>query len=389
LFGISGILPTLVASPVNPYTAQTSVFDQNIRNPYMHRISFGIQRELPSGIVADLSYVGGLGRQLFYTNTTNPGMPGATAAATQSTPFGTQTLRLFANRGNIQIRSSGLTSSYNAMQLNVRRRLANTMIGEMMFSSSYTWSKNMDTLSETFATNSSTQNPSLSPAWGIPLKNVDWGPSDNDRRQTWVTAMNWNVRGPKKGILGQIAGGWQVAPIITLQSGTPYTVVNGADRDFDGTSIGDRAELGNPYAPINSFARVVPSTTCATKLRNPLNLYCVSAKDVHWIQVTSYSRFSNQQRNSNYTQGLFTLDANIMKTFRLTERFKFEYRAEIFNLTNNQNFNTPASATNRSVTAAGVDPKKGTNNFLNQGLLSNNGNGNGSRTMRMGLKLIF
>jgi hypothetical protein len=269
------------------------------------------------------------------------------------------------------------------MQLNVRRRLGSTLLGEMLVSSSYTWSKNMDTLSETFATNSSTQNPSLSPAWGIPLKNVDWGPSDNDRRQTWVTAMNWNVRGPKKGILGQIAGGWQVAPIITLQSGTPFTIVNGADRDFDGTTIGDRADVGNPYAPITSFARQVPVATCASRLRNVATNKCVTRFDVHWVQVTSLSRFSNQQRNGVYTQGLFTVDANILKTFRINERLKFEYRAEIFNLTNAQNYNTPASATNRTLSSA-----TGTS-FLNQGLLSNNGNGNGSRTMRMGLKLIF
>jgi hypothetical protein len=115
-------------------------------------------------------------------------------------------------------------------------------------------------------------------------------------------------------------------------------------------------------------------------LQNPLNNACVTAFDVHWIQVTSLSRFSNQQRNSVYTQGLFTVDANILKTFRITERLKFEYRAEIFNLTNNQNFNTPASATNRNVTAAGAA------NFLNQGLLAS---GNGSRTMRMGVKLLF
>jgi len=306
-------------------------------------------------------------------------MPGATAAATQSTPFGTQTLRLFPNRGAIQIRGSGLTSNYNAMQLNVRRRLGSTFIGDLLLSSAYTWSKNMDTLSETFATNSSPQNPSLSPAWGTPLKDVDWGPSDNDRRQTWATAMNWNVRGPKKGILGQIAGGWQVAPVITLQSGTPFTVVNGADRDFDGTTIGDRADIGNPYQPINTFARPVTAATCATLLQSGTGK-CVSRFDVHWVQVTGYNRFSNQQRNASYTQGLFTVDANIMKTFRLTERWKFEYRAEIFNITNSQNFNTPASSTNRTLSSAtGVS-------FLNQGLLSA---GNGSRSMRMGLKLIF
>jgi hypothetical protein len=134
---------------------------------------------------------------------------------------------------------------------------------------------------------------------------------------------------------------------------------------------------------MNTFAKAVLPSVCATKLQNPANGFCVSRLDVHWVQLTTLSRFSNQQRNSVYTQGLFTVDANILKTFRITERFKFEYRAEIFNITNNQNFNTPASATNRNLTATSAA------NFLNQGLLTNSGNGNGSRTMRMGVKLLF
>ena len=63
---------------------------------------------------------------------------------------------------------------------------------------------------------------------------------------------------------------------------------------------------------------------------------------------------------------------------KLGERFNFEYRAEIFDLTNHQNFNTPVSATNRNVTSS-----TGTN-FLNYSVLNG-----GSRTMRMGVKLIF
>jgi hypothetical protein len=378
---LSAILPTLTPVAVTPLSQATSIFDKDIRNPYYHRFSLGIQRELPSSIVMDLAYVGSLGRQLFYTNPINPTLPNATFTSTGA--------RVFPNRGLIQIRDSGLTSSYNALQLQVRRKYMTTPLGSIGINSSYTWSKNLDVLSETFASNSSGQNPSRSPLFGK-LKDVDWGPSDNDRRHIWVTSMMWELRGPKHGILGHVLGGWSVAPIITLQSGTPFTILNGTDRDLDGSTLGDRGQISNLNAPLNTRAKVVPTTTCATGLQNPAigtaaGVGCVSAADVHWLQVLTYSPTANESRNSNYTSGLFQMDANILKRFTLTERFKLEYRAEIFNLTNNENFDTPVSSTNRNLTAS-----TGTN-FLNydlidQGNLSGN---HDNRAMRMGLKVIF
>lgn len=376
---LSTAFNSLAPLAVNPYTSQTSMFGKHIRNPYYHRFSLGIQRELPSSIIMDLSYVGSLGRQLFYTNPLNPGVPNAagTAAATQSTPYGTQTLRLYPNRGLIQIRDSGVTSNYNAMQLQVRRRMGSTVLGDLMFSSAYTWSRNMDILTETFGTNSSPQNPSRSPAWGIPLKDLDYGPADNDRRHVWSTALLWNLRGPKTGFWGQLAGGWSVSPIITVQSGTPFTILNGTDSDMDGSSLGDRARIGNPDAPLNSYARFVGASTCASRLQNPATGSCVTTNDVHWYQWGLYSPNDPNisRRNQNYTGGYLNVDANILKTFRITEQFKLEYRAEIFNITNEQNFDTPPARTVSSTSYT---------SFLSYATMNG-----GSRTMRMGLKVIF
>lgn len=376
---IAAILPTLVPVPVTPYSQQTSVFAKDIRNPYYHRFSLGVQRQVWGNMVVDLAYVGSLGRQLFYTNPLNPTLPNATGTASATQAASTNCpapclLRFAPNRGLIQVRDSGLTSNYNAMQLQVRRRYSNTWLGSMGFNSAYTWSRNMDVLSETFATNSSPQNPSRSPVFAR-LRGIDYAPSDNDRRHVWVTSMSWDLRAPKTGVLGQILGGWQVAPIITLQSGTPFTILNGTDRDWDGSSLGDRATISNPNAPINTFGRV--NTSCSTGYTNGVN--CVDPAAVRWISVVTNAPDPNiGGRNANYTTGFFRMDTNILKTFRLAERYKFEYRAEIFNVTNNENFNTPVSSTNRNVTAASAA------NFLNYYITNG-----GSRTMRMGLKLIF
>ena len=199
----------------------------------------------------------------------------------------------------------------------------------------------------------------------------------------------WQVRGPKTGILGQAFGGWTLATIIPVSSGQPYTVINGTDRDLDGSLAGDRPEVGNWNAPFNSRAKI--STTCSTGLINPDTGACVTTNDVRWIQVAAYNPNSPRtgRRNSLYTDGSVTMHLNILKNFKITERVGLEYRAEIFNLLNNQNFNFAPFLSGGASTVIVRDAAKG--NFLNFS------NGDGSETnatltqrnMRMGLKLSF
>jgi len=254
----------------------------------------------------------------------------------------------------------------------------------------------MDTGTETFATNGSPQNTSVSPVL-IPRLglsgNIDYGPSDNDRRHIWTTSLVWDIRGPKSGVLGQILGGWGVTSTITIRSGAPYTVLNGFDRLYEGGADATalRPDVGNPNAPVDSRAVTVPvgaasASACPSGLRN-LNVTanssngfgCTTADQVRWIAITSYSvpGATTAGRNSVYTTGYTSVNLNALKTFRFTEKCKLEYRAEIFNLLNQENFENPGDVTKTvSGTGAGL--------FLN--FTQANG---GSRTMRMGLKLLF
>src|SRR5204863_6622039 len=70
LEGLSKLLPT-TAPAMTPFLSQTSVVG-NLRNPYYQRWSAGIQRELPSGMLLDMSYVGSKGTRLFATEDANP-----------------------------------------------------------------------------------------------------------------------------------------------------------------------------------------------------------------------------------------------------------------------------------------------------------------------------
>jgi len=197
--------------------------------------------------------------------------------------------------------------------------------------------------------------------------------------------MNWAIRGPEHGVLNRILTGWSIAPILTVQSGTPYTVINGTDRDFDGSTLGDRPDIGNPNAPVYTRGLVTKSCTsgyyngnAAITTSNPIAANCVNRSDVHFLQVTSYSPTSStmESRNSNYTTRYLDLDADLLKKIKINERWQAELRGEFFNVTNNQNFDTPSQ--NRDVT------NSSSASWLNYTIVSG-----GSRTFRVGGKILF
>ncbi len=385
LANLNGVLlGTVAVSPLNPLAGSSNQFDPNITNPRYSHYSLGIQRELPSHMLLDVAYVGGQGRHLFSSLQMNPFLPNATKTATGQ--------RVNPAFGPRTIRASDATSNYNALQVEIRRRFSETPVGSMQFVSNYTWSRNMDTVSEAFVTNNQNSSfPSVNPRLVAHGLRFDYGPSDNDRRHLWNTSLIWDVRGPRSGILGQAFGHWTIATIIPVSSGQPYSVVNGVDRDLDGLITADRPDIGNWNAPWNSRAVIVSAATCATGYQNPDNRACVTPNDVRFVQVNAYSPVTARtaHRNALYTEGSTTVHLNVLKKFPLSERFTLEYRAEIFNLLNNQNFNFAPFLSGGVSTVSVVDAAP--RNFLNFG----NGNSSetqlttSSRYMRMGLKVTF
>ncbi|WP_263408435.1 TonB-dependent receptor [Terriglobus tenax] len=388
LNGVSGILPTLAAVPLNPYLNFTSQYKKNMANPYYHHFAFGIQQDIASKFVVDLAYVGSLGRQLFFTNNVNPTQPNATFSGADqiSTAYGTQSRRLYSTRGLIQPRESGMTSSYHSLQLQLRRRQMNTFAGKVSFNSSYTWSKAMDNGSDVFATyaTGSLGSKSIS-QWG-PAANFDHGPMDTDRRHTSSTVIAMDFRGVSNHLLNEFVGGWSVAPILNVLSGAPFTIFNGTDRDLDGTASNDRPNIGNPNAPVNTRAVIVGTATCAsgyydpnrrTTSAIPISAACVNPTDVRWVQAPTYQPTSPvmASRNSMYTTRYLGLDMNVLKKFTISDHLKAELRGEFFNITNNQNFDTPNQPATVSSTA---------NTFMDFTTISG-----GARNFRIGAKILF
>jgi hypothetical protein len=382
----------LTPAPLNPLSNAASQFSKNIVNPYTMHFSLGVQRELPWKMITDVSYVGSLTRKQFRTAQLNPLLPNATndnSGNRMDTTIGSRTPRI-----------SNASANYESLQIEVKRGFSNTPLGGFQFASNYTWSKSLDIVSEVFATNSNPGTQGSSQRLILTQPKIDYGPSDFDVRHVWQSTILWDIRGPKgRGLLGQTLGGWSLSWVIPIQSGSPFDVLDGFDRDWDGGTA-DRPDIGNMNAPITSRAIAVLPSVCSTGFRNVDSAACVTPNDVHFISygATNFGgtigtrndpNANTLRRNALRTPDSWLVHMNILKKFSLTEKYNLEYRAEIFNILNHENFNyTPGTITVGATTTAVANGAAGT--FLDYlaGRPAADRSTN-SRTMRMALKFIF
>jgi hypothetical protein len=337
-------LPTTAAVP--QLTDSRSAVDPDLRAPYTERWSFGFQRQLPQNILLDVSYIGSESHRLTTKADWNPRLL-------------TGVVRLYPTCGPATVLTSQGNSSYHALQTRLDRRFSRGF----QLSTSYTWSKDIDSTSDAIT---SLQDPG-GVSTSVPVSQgglkLDRGLSDYDRRHRLTIAYLWAIPGPQSGWWKYALAGWSAAGITTFQSGTPFTLGNGFDRNNDGI-LGDRPDIGNPSAPLNTRATISPK--CATGYQNPdaLSLSCVSPSDVHWVEGTGFPNAATVGRNSLHTGGTNNFDLNLTKSIPLGETRRLELRWEALNAFNHPQFiqvplmsvtGTPAGRfLNRDYTDSGI-----------------------------------
>ena len=218
-------------------------------------------------------------------------------------------------------------SSYNALQVDVNRRFSNGL----SFRGVYTWSKALDdgdSLNQTTAGNA----PGLiSNPYDI---KGDWGPATYDVRNVGVVSVVYDLPfGKGKQFANSFSGfgntmiiGWSVDSIITALNGFPFT----AQLSYNPSNNGDTRNPVRPFANPNFTGNPIIGTP--TQWYNP----------AFFLQPPPNSAFwGNAKRNNLVGPGLVTWDFSASKNTQLRERLSLQFRAEIFNLLNRANFNTP------------------------------------------------
>jgi hypothetical protein len=355
----SSQMPTMMPAPTIQ-DGQLAVFDKNIRNPYTEHWTFGLQRVLPQQLLFDLAYVGSESHHLFIRDDVNLRQQDGK--------------RLHPEFGPRVIRSSNGNSVYHALQVQIERRF----IEHFYINGSYTWSRCLDSTSESLLvnTNSQTQNLTSIPASLGGLK-LDRGLSDNNRSHRLTVAYIWDIPSPRGGFREGMLGHWSISGITTFQSGTPYTLQNGLDRNNDGFA-NDRPDIGNTSAPLNTRAQITPISgpgSCFTGYRNPDTGGCATPVDVHFIEGQGLPNSRTAGRNTLFAGGTSNWDVTMTKIVPIREKKRLEFRWEAFNVFNHRQF---VQAPSRDV----VNSPPG--QFLNSKFTDG-----GIRSMRIQLKFLF
>ena len=294
--------------------ARVSVYgvDPNLRTAYAENWFFGLQRELPWGIVAEADYTGSAGRHLYDEYDTNRF---AGDLLTNNTFHGYNPYF-----SQVYFLTSGSNSSYHAGTFSMKRRFANgvTLRG------SYTFSKTIDdtdTLTN-IATYEDASNRGLDKA--LAGFNVRHRLSING---IWALPFLRN----NHSLAGQTIGGWQLSGMAIFQTGFPLNIVNASypagDYNADGTA-GDR-----PNAPSSAIARSGYSRQQFLSGIFPASAFPIPTKGAN----------GNLGRNAFTGPGYQEIDMSLDKIVSFREHYRVEFRIEAFNVLNRVNLNPPTA----------------------------------------------
>jgi hypothetical protein len=313
--------------------------DPRLVTAYYEQANLGIERELAKGYVAEVNYVGTFGRKLiglkdannFDGRTACPTLT-ATCQAAGFTKATTARPNLLFNGDNF--RNNGFTSNYHGLQASVRKGYSNGL----MFLANYTYSKTMDEVSDIFDLKASAAQTGITD----PLNpKYDYGPADFDVRHMAAITVNYESQWRKENLL---LGGWGVSPIIQVQSGTPFSIIDSSgtyNPNKDGRPGFDRAV----YVGTGSYNSAIVHNARPT---GPGYLQVSQFKAYTCPATVNYGLWCDppMARNAFYGPAFAQVDLAVSKRFKVREGQHLIAQVAFFNLFNHPNFNDPVGDIN-------------------------------------------
>lgn len=329
--------------------------DQNIRTAQTQFWSLALEHQLTHSTVLSVQYVGARGLHLYdIKNYNGLGSGNALLGDPNVDPvtgfYGLT--RLNSQYSNANNRGSNGDSYYQGA--NVQFQTTNLRHSGLGIVANYTLAHATDDLSTTF----SESNNAFSLGYTNPFNPaLDHGNGDLDVRHRLVVAPIYETPFFKNnhGLLGQTLGGWQVAGIYQVHTGTPFTYFDSTN-DASGYNIARYTPTGGTV-PQRTF-KSIPSgqdgggtntyllgtLPAANSWGNP-NLFPAGADptqpdtDDFPNGISDWGPWPSTmtRRNSFRGPGLWNLDLEVSKKFPIHENMNLEFRAESFNIFNHHN----------------------------------------------------
>ena len=392
IYSTSGTVanPTSGASSVSPSTVQP-----DISTPSVLAWSLRVEQQVAPNTSLTIGYVGSHSyHQILSEDLNEPASvvcpaascPASLAAGTIYYPTITKPNPALVNTTSWVSEGS---SSYNALEVDLRRSLANGLA----FRANYTYARNLD--------DGSAWNTSVSantPAFVAYPNNpgLDWGPAATDIRH--VAAINGSYELPlgqnhrflstASPVVNRAISGITLSAIATLESGFPFSPQLG----YNPTGSGDSR---NPVRPNVNPAFTGSHYTQGSTAQRVAQYFNPAAFSAPISTLNSSGSIiggavGNLGRDTLTGPGYADLDLSLAKTTQVTERVRAQFRAEFFNILNHTNLQTPAETVFSSAptltTVAGVSTYTPPPVSPTAGVITSAAT---TRQIQLGLKFLF
>jgi hypothetical protein len=223
-------------------------------------------------------------------------------------------------------------SNYNGFDVTVTHRISQGLTVH----SAYSYSKSIDDTSNASVAFDSRLNNQLTGT-------ASRGPSDFDRRQRWITNYDYTPSffANHHDLAGRALSNWEFSGVFTLQSGTPFTVVDSAGGGVYGYLSSPDLVTPN-FAPGSGCSSALTSGSTVSRLNGYLNLNAFMPAPVAPNSPDDSTGYGDVPRNCFHGPRQLNLDFSVSRSFHPKADQVVKFSAEFFNLTNTTSFANPA-----------------------------------------------
>jgi hypothetical protein len=356
--------PTTESFPsFSPYSPTTSIavstLAPDFRPAIVQQFSLNMQSELYQGWLLEVGYVGTRGTHLQRFRSLNQALN-----ASPESPIGLITSNTLANIGSRvpipgirpdalrEMESEG-SSWYNGLEMSLTKRFGHGL----QFLASYTFSKTLDTDGSDIDAVSSNNALTLGDQNS---ERQRWGRASSDRTHRFVFSESWDLPGPQVGVASAMLGGWSLAGVVTIQSGTALTIADTNAHNVFGISE-DRAELTGTCTK----GQLVRAGPIESKLDAYFNASCLTTPPIIGADGIG-TGFGNSATGLVNGPPQANLDLAVSKRVLSNwphEKCEIQFRAEFFNALNHPQFANPdanfTSPTFGVITSTSVNARVG------------------------------
>lgn len=287
--------------------------------PYSTQFTAGIQRQVTDSMVLDVGYVGNRGVHLIFNPTYNRLLP-YTEGKLYSEVLGLEDFQRF------NFYQGADSTGYHSLQTSLKKRFSQNLQFNMNYTYAWNWAHFRGDM--TCCTGGNDPQTVWSPSRGeLYDMKLNRAPTHYHIRHRFTTDFFYEipVPGNVQGAGRHILGGWTLAGILEMRTGTPLRITQGGTQ-----SPGQRPDI------VGSSHAAAIRSNYNTSENGRYQYLDVGAFSL--VPTDSYRialRPGTLSRYAIYGPGLWNLDASIAKRIQISEAQRLMLRVDFFNALNN------------------------------------------------------